>query len=641
MNRIEDQLAINALRILSMEEITNAKSGHPGIALGAAPIVYTLYSKIMNVDPKNPDWINRDRFVLAAGHGSSLLYSLLHLSGFGLTIDDLKNFRQLNSLTPGHPESHMTKGVDVSSGPLGQGIAIATGLSICENNLNARYPKVVDHYTYVLCGDGDLQEGVTQEAMSLAGHLGVNKLIVLYDSNDIQLDGPISNDISDDVKKKYEAMHWNYIKVVDGESVNDITKAIKKAQKLNGPTIIEVKTIIGITSSLAGSNKVHGNPLSAIEVEEMRKTFGGEKFTIPSDIYGTFKKSVFNRGHKAYNNYLKSLSEEEKEILKKLEKNEINTNIDLSFANGTLMATRNSGGKVLDAYNQINDNIMAGSADLVASVKVKGANGDFTKENRLGRNIYFGVREHAMGAICNGITIHGGMRSVCGAFFVFSDYLKPAIRMSAIMNLPVIYVFSHDSIAVGEDGPTHQPIEQLTMLRSTPNVNVIRPADANEVIKAYEIAFNSKNNPTVICLTRQDLPTFVTLEEAQVSKGAYIVSDEENIDGIIIASGSEVSLALDTKALLKEQGVNVRVVSMPSQYLFEKQNKEYKDKVLPPHVLKRMAVEMGEASHYYKYVGLNGKVYNIDTFGKSGKFTDLLKDFKFTKEDLAKAYLEL
>ncbi|HHU56119.1 MAG TPA: transketolase [Acholeplasmataceae bacterium] len=631
-----DKLSIQTLRQLAIEAIDNANSGHPGIALGAAPTIHTLYTKFLNIYPHEDKWLNRDRFVLSAGHGSSLLYAVLHLSGY-LSIEDLKNFRNLNSITPGHPESHITPGVDATSGPLGQGIGEAVGIAIAEAHLHGKFPNIIDHYTYCLCGDGDLQEGVAQEALSLAGNLSLNKLILLYDSNDIQLDSKVQDTNTENTRDKILAMNWNYILVSDGENIEELEKAIVNAQNSDKPTLIEIKTIIGIGASNAGTPSVHGAPLKHDEVVAMRKALGGEPFTVSDEVYKYYEEKLINKGKEKYLAWKQNLNDE---FLSLLEPIKVDLDKMPTFPDDYKAATRVSSGKVLDSLSKEFPQLIGGSADLSSSTKVAGADGDFTQTNRLGRNIKFGVREHAMAAITNGIALHGVLRPFCSGFFVFSDYMKPAIRLSALMELPVIYIFTHDSIAVGEDGPTHQPIEQLTMLRSIPNLNVIRPADANEVKVAYKLALESKKTPTVIVLTRQDVGNVVK-GEVELEKGGYIAKDEENFEGILIASGSELELALNAQKLLKEKGVNVRVVSMPSTNLFDKQDESYKEKVLPPHITKRLAIELSEGAHLYKYVGLFGDVYGMCEFGRSGKGSVVINHFGFTPEKIVERYLKL
>ncbi|MFA6627020.1 MAG: transketolase [Bacilli bacterium] len=632
-----NDIALETLKVLAVEAIDEAQSGHPGIALGAASIVYTLYTRHLVATPMRSHWINRDRFVLSAGHGSALLYANLHLAGYKISIDDLKSFRQLGSVTPGHPEVDVTDGVDASSGPLGQGIAQSVGLAMAEAHLHAKFPCQINHYTYCLCGDGDLQEGVANEAMSLAGHLQLNKLIILYDSNDIQLDGPIANAYSDDIEQKALAIHWAYEKVEDGTNVDAISEAINRAKNHNRPTFIEIKTIIGLGASNQGTSSVHGSPLKHEEVLEMRSSLGSVRFNASKEAKDAYllQKKISDQ---QYNQWASQITSEFVEFLGQI------PTVDLvipPFDMGSKMATRVSSGKVLQALSKRYTNLIGGSADLSASTHIAGADGIFSPDNRLGRNIKFGVREHAMAAIANGIALHGGLVPFVSGFFVFSDYMKPAIRLSALMKLPVLYIFTHDSIAVGEDGPTHQPIEQLTMLRSIPGLDVIRPADANEVRASYAFALAS-HAPVVIVLTRQELTTFIPIEDIDLNKGAYILThDEEDIEGILIASGSEVALAVAASDVLLSMGHTVRVVSLPSSTLFSKQSTAYQEKILPLHIKKRLAIEMSDGAHLWRYVGLDGDVVGLSTFGKSAKGNILTAEMGFTVEALVKRYLLL
>jgi transketolase len=646
-----EQKAINAIRFLGVDSINVANSGHPGIVLGSAPMAYKLFTEHLNIDVKDSKWINRDRFILSAGHGSMLLYALNHLSGFKITMEDLKRFRQIGN-TPGHPEYGHTDGVETTSGPLGQGISNAVGMAIAETHLAARFNKegfnLMDHYTYVICGDGDLQEGVALESISLAGHLGLGKLIVLFDSNDIQLDGKVSMAYSENHKNKFEAMGWQYLHVTDGNDLSSIHKAIVKAKKEGSkPTIIEVKTTIGYGTSLAGTSKVHGAPIGFSEADALRKNLDWEykPFEIPKEVYDHYRKKVTLRGQRAHKKWRELLNlykiqyPQEYQMFNEFIENKIN--IDLNDFNAEVSvnkdATRNISGKVLNKLSDKYLNVIGGSADLTASTKAKGADGHYNKNNRLARNINFGVREHAMGAIVNGMTLHGGLKVFGGAFFVFSDYMKPSIRLAAIMQIPSIFVFSHDTIAVGEDGPTHQPIEQLAGLRAIPHLNVIRPADANETLSAWKIAIESTNTPTSIILTRQNVNNLTTTSHEGVKKGAYVVSMEEGkLDGILLAAGSEVGLAIETQQLLKTQGKNVRVVSMPSHYLFEKQTLKYKKEVLPKSI-KTLAIEMGSSFSWYKYTQF---VYGIDTFGVSAPLEQALEHFSFNKEKVAEYFLK-
>ena len=645
-NSLINKISIENIKMVCLEMIDKAKSGHPGMALGSAPIVHTLFTKVLNVNPKEPKWVNRDRFILSGGHASSLLYSVLHLSGYGLSVEDLKNFRQLGSNTPGHPEIDETPGVDASTGPLGQGFAYGVGTALSEAYMNNKFPELINHYTYVLCGDGDIQEGISKEAMSIAGKLGLNKLIVLYDSNDIQLDGSVEDAYNEELKKEAEAFSWNYILIKDGTDCNAILNAIKKAKKSTKPTIIEVKTIIGAGCKNQGTSKVHGAPIPHDETLELREKLGGEAFAFPQEVYDYYKKNVYNRGKKLYKKW--DALEKNEEFKKFLEgKHEVNFDLLEKYESSNLshlVPTRKVSGTVLKEISNQDPYFIGGAADVASSTQAI-INGDkFTKENRDGRNIYFGVREHAMGSIANAITMYG-LKCFASSFFAFVDYMKCTIRMAALSKLPTLFVFSHDSIAVGEDGPTHQPIEQLTMCRSIPNTYVYRPCDGNEVNECYRLAYNSKTSPSVMIMSRQVLPVVSdTVEDLKdkVAKGAYIVSKEEKqIDGILIACGSEVSLALDAKELLKAKGYDIRVVSMPCNRLFDEQSIEYKESILPSNVSRKMAIEMSDAVHYYKYVGTHGKVFNIEEFGKSGNAKPVIEHYGFTKENVCEEFEKL
>ena len=648
-----EQKIIKNIRVLAMEEITNASSGHPGIALGAAPIMFSLYSKILKKNSSDSTWHNRDRFVLAAGHGSSLLYVMLHMAGYGLSIDDLKKFRKIHSITPGHPEIGITKGVDASSGPLGQGIPQACGMALAESFLEARYNrdlKLIDHYTYVLCGDGDLQEGVTQEALSLIGRLKLNKLIIIHDSNDIQLDGKVSNAFNEDFKLKMESLHINYIRVDDGEDVSSIINAVEEAKRSELPTFIEVKTTIGFGAKLAGDCGVHGAPLSAEEVSEMRANFGGNPFEVADEAYEYFYKvsrydeEVYLKELDNEKDYAKKYPELYNEYMSYLGGEDIITKegLKIPFDPDFNKATRSAAGEIVKRIGELNPLFLGGSADLAKSTGIKGNDGSFDIDSRTGRNINFGVREHAMASICNGLMLHGGTRPICSGFFVFSDYLKPAIRMSALQNLGVIYCFSHDSIAVGEDGPTHEPIEQLTMLRSIPNVNVFRPAGLEETKEAFVIAYNEKNKPSVIVTSRQKMGEYRTQENSRDNltlNGAYILGKEKfELKAILLATGSEVELAMKAKEKLEEEGLGIRVVSAPAFNLFDLQTKAYQESVLSDDIF-TLGIEMGDATHFYKYIK-NGKLLNINEFGFSGNNKDVMAEFGFTVDNVVKIVKE-
>lgn len=641
-------LSIATIRSLGIDTINKANSGHPGMVLGSAPALYTLFNKELNIYNKEAEWINRDRFVLASGHASALLYSMLHLTGFDVTIDDLKNFRQLNSHTPGHPEIEMTHGVDASSGPLGQGIPMAAGMAMAEKFLASQYNKenfdIIDHYTYVLCGDGDMQEGVTYEAASLAGHLSLGKLIVLYDANKVTLDGPLSMSFSENVKKRYEACNWQVLEVKDGNDINEIHKAIKKGKKEQfKPTLIIVNTVIGFGSANQGTNKVHGAPLGKEDGKNAKLSYGfdHDEFYVPEEVYEDFKKKTIKRGKSKFNKWNKLFNEYKEQYpteAKQLEAaiaGKYSLNIDELLKNypvGHNDATRNTSLEVIQEVAKQNPTFLSGTADLASSTKTKIKDeDDFSVENYNGRNLVFGIREFAMVAIMNGMTLHKGVKVSAGGFLVFSDYFKAAVRMACLMKLPIILPLSHDSIAVGEDGPTHQPIEQFAMLRSIPNMHVIRPGDAVEMAAAWKLAIESTENPTALILTRQNVETMENSSVEGVSKGAYVIGKEENhLDAIIIASGSEVNLAMKAKKVLFEKGIDVRVVSMPCQEFFDQQDEQYKEAVLPNAMRKRLSVEMASSFGWHKYVGLDGITMSIDEFGKSAPAQDVIQSYGFT-----------
>ena len=641
-------LSIATIRSLGIDTINKANSGHPGMVLGSAPALYTLFNKELNIYNKEAGWINRDRFVLASGHASALLYSMLHLTGFDVTIDDLKNFRQLNSRTPGHPEIEMTHGVDASSGPLGQGIPMAAGMAMAEKFLASQYNKenfdIIDHYTYVLCGDGDMQEGVTYEAASLAGHLSLGKLIVLYDANKVTLDGPLSMSFSENVKKRYEACNWQVLEVKDGNDINEIHKAIKKGKKEQfKPTLIIVNTVIGFGSANQGTNKVHGAPLGKEDGKNAKLSYGfdHDEFYVPEEVYEDFKKKTIKRGKSKFNKWNKLFNEYKEQYpteAKQLEDaiaGKYSLNIDELLKNypvGHNDATRNTSLEVIQEVAKQNPTFLSGTADLASSTKTKIKDeDDFSVENYNGRNLVFGIREFAMVAIMNGMTLHKGVKVSAGGFLVFSDYFKAAVRMACLMKLPIILPLSHDSIAVGEDGPTHQPIEQFAMLRSIPNMHVIRPGDAVEMAAAWKLAIESTENPTALILTRQNVETMENSSVEGVSKGAYVIGKEENhLDAIIIASGSEVNLAMKAKKVLLEKGIDVRVVSMPCQEFFDQQDEQYKEAVLPNAMRKRLSVEMASSFGWHKYVGLDGITMSIDEFGKSAPAQDVIQSYGFT-----------
>ena len=618
-----DEKIINSIKGLSIDMINVAGSGHPGIALGAAPILYTLYAKHLNISLKDDDWINRDRFVLSAGHGSALLYSILFFAGY-LSIDNLKKFRQINSLTPGHPEIN-TPGVDASTGPLGQGIANAVGMAIASKYYSKAIDESINYNTYVLCGDGDLMEGISYEAMSIAGNLNLNNLIVLYDSNNITLDGSTSISSIENVELRVRSMAWNYIKVIDGNSVEMISHAISLAKEsTDKPTLIEIKTVIGNGSINENTNIVHGKPLSNEDILKLKEklNLSTKPFNVDNKLLDYFQNEINNRTSKKYDEW-KNIS--------------LNVNVDLNnivppFYEDMNESMRDTNSKIM---NIISDNIISfigGCADVASSTKAIVNNSYFSKLNYGGKNICYGIREHAMAGITNGIAL-SGLLPFASTFLSFSDYMKPSIRMSALMNLPVTYVFTHDSIMIGEDGPTHQPIEQLTMLRSIPNLNVYRPSDANEIVGAWnEIIKNKK--PSAIVLSRGNVPLLKGSNREDVSKGAYIIRKEKNrLDGIIIATGSEVSIAEKIAFEFEKEKIYLRVVSMPSISLFESNDIKYKESLLPAGY-KKIVIEYGSSYSWYKYVYGEKYLININTFGKSGKADDILSNFELDYESV-------
>ena len=657
MNQTE--LSIATIRSLGIDMINKAASGHPGMVLGSAPALYTLFTNELKVYPGESKWFNRDRFVLASGHASSLLYTLLHLSGYDLTMDDLKQFRQWQSRTPGHPELHITDGVDASSGPLGQGIPMAVGMAMAERFLSEKYNKpgydVVDHYTYVLCGDGDMQEGVTYEASSLAGHLSLGKLIVLYDSNNVTLDGPLHYSFSEDVKKRYEAFGWQVLKVADGNDTAAILKAIKKAKREEfKPTLIIVDTVIGFGSKNQGTNKVHGAPLGAEDGKQAKLSYGfdHEDFYVPEEVYADFKKNVYTKGKKVYNKWNKLLKEYKNEYpelheeLMKTLREEYSFNYEdilEQYPYGSSDATRNTSEKIINEIAKQNPTFLSGTADLASSTKTTIKDGGrFSCEDYSGRNLFFGIREFAMVCILNGLTLHGGVKVASGGFLVFSDYFKAALRMAGLMELPIVLPLSHDSIAVGEDGPTHQPVEQLAMMRSMVNVMVLRPADAFEMLAAWKIAVETKRTPVALILTRQNVPNITNATYENVSRGAYVVSKEkERLDGILIATGSEVALAIEAQKELLAKGKDVRVVSMPSMELFDAQTHEYKETVLPSSMRKRLAIEMATEFGWGKYLGLDGQMLSVNQFGSSAPANVVIEKYGFTVENVVNTFLAM
>lgn len=649
-----DQWTINTIRILAADAVEKANSGHPGLPMGAATMTYALWKEFLKGSATDPNWVDRDRFVLSAGHGSMLIYALLHLFGYDVALEDLKRFRQLGSNTPGHPEYGVTSGVEVTTGPLGQGIANAVGMAMAERRLadafNTDAFNIIDHYTYVVCGDGDLMEGVASEAASLAGHLRLGKLVMLYDDNGITIDGSTSLSFNEDVGARFAAYGWQVLKVADGNDYEAVVDAIRIG-KLNTaqPTLIMVKNVIGYGSpNKAGKSSAHGSPLGADELKKAKENLGGdpdETFVIPEEVVNYLKTIIDKREIERF------MWEEKLEeyVIKHPDKAEAwkqwfdyELPFDI-FEDEKLWdqmcvkdASRNSGGKFMNWVSGRIPNLFGGSADLNSSTKtyLKGA-GDYSYNSPGGSNVFFGIREHAMGAILNGVALHGGLRAFGSTFLVFSDYMKPPLRLAALMGLPVINVFTHDSIAVGEDGPTHQPIEHLLMLRSIPNMHVYRPADGRETALCWMEALKRTEGPSCIILSRQDLASLETTGKG-VQKGAYIVRHElkERPDLILTATGSEVSLALETAKLLEEEGIDARVVSMPCSQLFDKQETAYKEAIFPKDVSKRVSIEMGLTLGWERYIGSGGLAIGIDRFGESGPASDVMAHFGFEKNQL-------
>ncbi len=660
-----EQLAVDTIRTLSIDAVEKAESGHPGMPMGAAPMAYKLWIKHLNHNPGNPKWFNRDRFVLSAGHGSMLLYSLLHLSGYDLSLAELKNFRQWGSKTPGHPEYGHTPGVEATTGPLGQGVAMAVGMAMAERHLAAKFNKehydIINHFTYCLCSDGDLMEGVAAEAASLAGHLKLERLIVLYDSNNISLDGKLEQSFTEDVKKRFAAYGWEILSVEDGNDLTAIDQALENAKAGSGrPTLIEVKTIIGFGApNKSGTSAAHGAPLGEKEAKAAKDFYKwnyGEAFFVPDMVYAHFDKYIRQRGEKLekqWNDLFTGYRRDYPELAQALEES-LNGNMPSGwdkglpvYAAGTRIASRSASGEVMNMLAKSIPTFFGGSADLASSNKTLIKNtGDFSPEDYSGSNIWFGVREFAMGATLNGMALHGGLKVYGGTFLIFSDYMRPSIRLAALMKLPVTYVFTHDSIALGEDGPTHQPVEQLASLRAMPNINVIRPGDANETVAAWKVAMESTHNPTALILSRQDLVSFAGSEqkaEDGVRHGAYIISQGNTSDpqALLLASGSEVQLALAAQQVLAQDNIAVNVISFPSWYLFEAQSKEYQEAVLPPKVKVRLAIEMGTSLGWERYIGSNGLSLAVNRFGASAPEKILLKEYGFTVENIVEKVKEL
>lgn len=653
MNNLET-MSVNAIRVLSADAIQKANSGHPGLPLGSAPMAYELWAHHMNHNPKNPNWVNRDRFILSGGHGSMLLYSLLHLFGYGLTLDDLKNFRQDGSLTPGHPEYGHTVGVEATTGPLGAGMGMAVGMAMAEAHLAAIFNKpdfpIMDHYTFVLGGDGCMMEGISSEAFSLAGTLGLSKLIVLYDSNNISIEGGTDIAFTENVQKRMEAFGFQTITVEDGTDLDAIGKAIEVAKAdRKRPSFITVKTQIGYgCPAKQGKASAHGEPLGEDNVKALKENLGWptqEAFAVPNEVYENYKalakdgaaaEEKWNALFEAYAEKYPDMKKQWDVYYSAVDADALMKNEEFWAYEDKAAATRSLSGKMINRLKDIMPQLFGGSADLAPSNKTYMDNaGDFSKDNYAGRNLHFGVRELAMAAMANGIILHGGLRPYVATFFVFSDYTKPMLRLAALMKLPVTYVLTHDSIGVGEDGPTHEPIEQLAMLRAMPNVNVFRPADAKETAAGWYLAATSKETPTVLVLSRQNLPQLAGTGKDAL-KGAYVVSEaKDNMDGIFIASGSEVALAIEAQEKLAGEGINVRVVSMPCMDIFRQQSKEYQESVLPGNVRARVAVEAAADFGWGAYVGLDGASVTMQSFGASAPGGTLFKKFGFTAEHVA------
>ncbi|WP_027963273.1 transketolase [Halalkalibacillus halophilus] len=659
MSKETEKLSINTIRTLTIDAVEKASSGHPGMPMGAAPMAYTLWTKLMDHNPQNSNWFDRDRFVLSAGHGSMLLYSLLHLSGYKVSIDDLKNFRQWGSNTPGHPEFGHTDGVEATTGPLGQGLSMATGMAMAESFLAGKFNRpnydVIDHYTYAICGDGDLMEGVSQESASLAGHLKLGKLIVMYDSNDISLDGDLDRSFSESVEDRYKAYGWQVIRVEDGNDTVAIEKALEDARaNKEQPTMIEVKTVIGYGApNKSGKADAHGAPLGHEELKAAKEHYGWnyeDDFHVPDEVYKDFKENVQKRGKQSedeWNQLFNQFKQEFPELAEELEqaiKGDLpqgwNADLPTYDEHSKALATRAASGEVMNAISEKVPQFFGGSSDLAGSNKTTIKNEeDFKAPDYSGRNVWFGVREFAMACALNGMALHGGLKVYGGTFFVFSDYLRPALRLSALMGVPVTYVFTHDSVAVGEDGPTHEPIEQLPALRAMPGLSVVRPGDANETKAAWELALEATNHPTALVLTRQGLPVLAgTNEKARegVERGAYVLREAEKseADVLLLASGSEVQLITKAAEELEKENISARVISMPSWDRFKLQSDAYKEEVLPQNVTKRLAVEMASPFGWERYVGIDGDVLGIDTFGASAPGDKVIEEYGFTVENV-------
>ena len=657
-----DQLCVNTIRTLSIDGVEKANSGHPGMPMGMADVAYVLWTKFLKHNPKNPDWYDRDRFILSAGHGSMLIYSLLHLTGYDLSLEEIKNFRQMGSKTPGHPEYGMTPGVETTTGPLGQGFGTGVGMAMAEHFLGAKFNKedhkIVDHYTYAIVSDGDLMEGISHESASMAGHMGLGKLIYLYDSNRISIEGSTDITFTEDVTKRFDAYNWHVIEI-DGHDHDQITSAIEEARSVQDkPSLVVCKTHIGFGSpNKQDKASSHGSPLGEEEIKLTKEAYGWENeeaFHIPTEALTKFREAVekgkeaeerWNSAMKDYEgSFAKEAGQFKKWMSRKLS-DELKNKLPVFEEDEKGMASRAASGKVINAIKDVVPNLFGGSADLGGSTKtdIEGY-GSYIEDSPTGRTVHFGVREHGMGAAVNGMALHGGMVPYGATFFVFTDYMRPAIRLAALMKVPSIFVLTHDSIGLGEDGPTHQPVEHLASLRAMPNVTILRPADANETSHAWKAALENQTGPTLLVLTRQNLPTLSRNESNKaelVQKGAYIYSESEGDtpDAILIGTGSELQYAIEAKSLLKEEGVDARVVSMPSWELFEKQDTDYKEKVLPALVTNRVSIEAGSTFGWQRYVGEKGTSVGINSFGESAPYEELYKHFGITTDAVVEAVL--
>jgi transketolase len=648
-----DEVIINTIRFLSLDQIERAKSGHPGMPLGAAHIAHLIFSRFLKFNPKNPKWIDRDRFVLSAGHASAMLYATLFVNGYDITLDDLKRFRQLDSITPGHPESWLTPGVETTTGPLGQGLGNSVGMAIAEKYLSSYFNRkgfnIIDHYTYLLCSDGDLMEGVSSEVGALAGHLKLNKLIVIWDNNRVSIDGPTSLAWSENVVERFEGFGWHVQNIEDGYDLDALEKALRRArEEISKPSFIAVRTHLAYGTPMQDDCRAHGAPLGKEVVMEVKKRTGWplEEFHVPEEVW-EYRRRKIEEGErreaewrKLFEKYRENYPELADLLIRAFNRDwgtEYRKHLP-TFSKDEELATRQANNKVINAITKYLPLMIGGSADLAESTGTYLHDyGSFQADNPLGRFIHYGVREHAMGAIMNGMAYHGGILPYGGTFLVFSDYMRPPIRLAAMARLQVIYVFTHDSVWVGEDGPTHQPVEQLSSLRLIPNMWVIRPCDANEVAVAWDMAISRKDGPTAIILTRQKVPTLdrsIYPPAESIRRGAYVLADARDgePDLLIIASGSEVHIALDAKKILESRGLRVRVVNMASFEVFELQDEEYKRSVIPRYIKRRVAIEAGVGLCWYKYVGEDGLVISIERFGKSAPYKDLIKDFGFTPE---------